>query len=994
MDILDLQCQIGLSKTVDFKINRTILGDSYTQTRSLAENKSINYKLQTGFLTEQEVIDLLDLFAKYNSITTFKWLPTPSHTSPIICRCTNWDSTQISTSKFVVDANFEQVNVANCIELDFDIDVTTIAPKLLAAWQFIQTYTRDALPNFANSLGLPLNDFMSKSGRRNYFPKECGTTEALYLISNSVLELYERFNNSAMLAYALNTIETAIPILYKKPVPTNHNSGIWLPHWLYTGRGQAEIKGLTSAPNFLQSGYIGILATFNNGIANLPNTLANCYRAYNGEILWKYVYAPLISGDDFPIDYYINKYNQKVNEFGDELTNDTGLTPGQVKLKSNHTGQLKVIYSLFTGNFVPNNSTIEAFPMWRATLTGDDLEINHAFDVSFWANETYGLLKRFNGSQADKWQRAIDANIYSTLAASNVVNESFVFKIDTTTNDPTSYVGVQLILINGKIATLSREPNGWYRITQNSSPANLYGQCELQNFAIYAIWTRQTYWSCNFTINTNAILYFGVSTSSNTGDTSQMYYAPYICNVNQTYSKNFTNLNFLKWVKTNWHSTNADNAISTYQGNGGSAIANQEMQTIDGQERLVAKLTLNNNSGFAGGVLGLLENQPRLPLNMYCAISGNIIIKITDGSGNIFYDELFPQTWGALQINVSSLKRFNNHTDDFNQNDPITQVEFYSGGSGQISLWYIGRPPQSLPYNSYVFKHLISCRIPDAAIWKIGDCKVENSPLNDLPYNPAVVPFTANYVGTTRVSWTGSPYVGYQDESFYYKIGRNDLAQEVVNFKLASQNSYAANSASGANWVFRQVFNWARWDSASPPPYNVFLDVGADPNVQWEGYQHRAIECTAEYWYLSGNAIAGQVTMRFLRGLYFWFSQRLLANLPIQPPTDYPPPGTGLPTSLYHTPHGAALILRTAIYANLAGGEPFVTCQIILWMWQYLESQYLSSGVMQGSWSSGQPSFSVNGTSYKEYFPFWHGEIILALLLLEEKYSELNLPIC
>jgi hypothetical protein len=84
--------------------------------------------------------------------------------------------------------------------------------------------------------------------------------------------------------------------------------------------------------------------------------------------------------------------------------------------------------------------------------------------------------------------------------------------------------------------------------------------------------------------------------------------------------------------------------------------------------------------------------------------------------------------------------------------------------------------------------------------------------------------------------------------------------------------------------------------------------------------------------------------------------------------------------------------MKAAIYANLAGGDPFVTCSIIKWMYDYLDSQYVDSGVMTGTWSKDQTNFTVSSVVYKEYFPFWHGEIIMTMLVLEEYFDKLKLP--
>jgi phage-related protein len=993
MENFTTQLQEGLKKSIDFRPSIMQLGESYKQIRINPEDRRVTWSASTGFLTATQSQTLLSKLQTWNSATKFNWIPTSEHTLPLTCICTDWSSQQVSAKKSVVNLTFEQMNVLGNIDFVFDVEISTIPTRLQQAWQFIETYTRDTLPNFANSDRLPLNDFMSKPGRRNYFPKECGTTEALYNIAYAILKMHGRFNNVAMLNYARNMINFGMGFLYRVGIPTVPTAQIWLPHWLYTGRGSSEIKGTTSVPNFLNSGVFNQLVNFTNGVGTIGVNLADVYRVHDGEILWKFVLAPLISGTNYPIDYWIDKYNNKVLANGDLVANNTSLSPGQVKLVGTHTGQLKVISSVYTGNFVAKNQPIEAFPMWRATLSGADDERNHAFDVSFWAHEVYQLLQQYDTANATQWDRAKQANLHSTLEAAKVINESYVFKIDTTTTDPQSYVGVQLILINGKSATITRLTNGWYRITQLSQPANQYGAAELQNFAIYAIWGRQTFWDCNFKSNINVILFFAVSTSQNPVDTTQTYFCPYLATANTTFNKQFNNSDFIKWgTRTHWHTTNADTAIATYQGNGGSATSGFAMETIEGRERLVSRLVLNNGAGFAGGVLALLENRPFFPITFFSRTVGSIRVVVTDANNNKFSGVwVYPQ-WGEATLNPSDLTAVV-PSNTLDLNNPITGIEFQTTGTGEIFIWYVGRHGETLPFNSLVYKHLISNRLASASTWEVGNCEVKNSSLNDLPYNPAVVPFTANYVGTSKVSWTGSPLTGYQlGEPLYHQIRRTDLAKQIVAFKLASQDSYSKDSPTGDNGYFRATFNWARWDAQSSPPYNQFIDSSPDPNFAWEGYTHRAIESIARYWYLSGDTQAGLVVMRYMRSLYKWVSNWLLTNPSYRPPTDYLAPSQGLPQSTYHTQHGAGYLLRTAIYANLAGGEPFITCSHIQWNWKYLEAEFVSSGNMTGAWCLSQPAFTFNSQQYREYFPFWHGEIILAYLLLEEKFNELKLP--
>jgi len=99
----------------------------------------------------------------------------------------------------------------------------------------------------------------------------------------------------------------------------------------------------------------------------------------------------------------------------------------------------------------------------------------------------------------------------------------------------------------------------------------------------------------------------------------------------------------------------------------------------------------------------------------------------------------------------------------------------------------------------------------------------------------------------------------------------------------------------------------------------------------------------------------------------------------IQPITDFP---EFIDAQVnYHEPHVAALVMKAAIYANLAGGSPAITRRVILKSFEYIKSQYVASGNMLGSFAAGQPTFVSGGVTYREYFGFWHFEIIEALSL-------------
>lgn len=996
MERLNISTQIGFKETVTADISIQPLGESYQQLTFGASPKH-TFELTSGFLSLIDRNYFDQKLTQYNGKTEFYYQPCEN--LPLFSvRCPNWSFTQISPNTHLLKATFTKSKTIDCQEIATNIDISDIDSQLQKAFDFIKRFTRDSAPNFANSLKLPLNAFHVETGRRNYFPDVCGTTEGIYTIALALLDYYKLINNQELLNYVLDMIQNAINVVYRgQQIPTNVNQR-WLPHWLYTARGTAKVKGATAAPNFLQSGYFDVNITFTNGVGTLPNNLADVYKIYDGALLWKFVFSPVISGNVYQINYWINQDNKKCLPSGDTFTNDTSYTPGKVVLNTNFSGTVKAVYSLFTGDLIANNSCIEAFPMWRNCLTGSDLEINHAMDVSNWALPVY--LKLFEITQDTKWQRAAQATINSTITASQVKNESYIFKKDAFTTEPFSYAGTQLIKVNGKEGSVSKVTSGNFvgslLVNHQASAPATYGQLELQNFAVQAIWTRATSMTVEIKASVDTLFYFGASLSDNAFDFTKLYYAVYKVAANTARTLTFKALNFLQWTnKTFWYSSNADLPIYTYQGNGGTASASQIMAAYNGTEILVSRLSLNKGNGYAGGGFGVIENRPRLS-NLLYKLTGHCEIWITDGAGNKFIQTLPVQDWQEYLLRWDDFTpEIIGKTPDYN--NPVTSIEFKTNNTCELQIYYLGLPPKQLPASSYVYKHTIVNKTASACTWIIGDVKVNDSPLNELPYSPAVFPFTANYVGTSRVSWTGSPYTGYCAEMFHVLAGYPNYAKDVVSFKKAAQESYADDSPSGASWVMRQVYNWARWDAIARPPYNRFVDEGPDPNIAWEGYAHRAIEATSEYWRYNPNDYDAQiVVMRFLTGLYQSLKQRESQGLSVQSPSDYPPPNISLPLWLYTTPHGDALCLRTAVNANLAGGDRLITIWLIDRLWKSLQSQFVNTGLMSGSWSGKQDNYfsSTDNQMLKKYFPFWHGEIISACLLLKNYKTELRYPTC
>ena len=258
-------------------------------------------------------------------------------------------------------------------------------------------------------------------------------------------------------------------------------------------------------------------------------------------------------------------------------------------------------------------------------------------------------------------------------------------------------------------------------------------------------------------------------------------------------------------------------------------------------------------------------------------------------------------------------------------------------------------------------------------------------------YSPGVVPFTVNSVDSIIEGFRGTPYSGYQSPSIWTQLGYPDRRRQVFQFLSDAQDAYAKQQVKNQIGLFAPVFNWASWDSlaVSQDEINQFSFNGIDPNTQWSPYHFRVFADAAHAFFLnSSDSLAEKVVMRcagYLNNNYY-------ARNSLMAITDIPP--IVEPQANYPEPHAAALILRGALFANLAGGNPNITFPLIIHTYRFIKSEYIESGLMEGSWAKSQPEFTQDGETYKEFFLFWQMEVLETLALLLTYKDQLTLPPC
>lgn len=1008
---LNIPIITGCEKTVTFYPKVLNLNDSYKQITG-SRNKTITWKVSSALTSYATIQTWLNYLISFDGAQEFI-IRLSDDLGSRIFYCDNATIEYTTHNKGQLILELTESESADYFELVNLIDTTNLLSRLDSAYSFIRNYTTSSNFMFLSSdKYLPPNAMHDIEGRGDYFPPVCGTSEGIFLTIIALVDYYRVSTNILALNTAQNIYNGAIDVVYKGQTPPNPaNSARFLPHWLYTVKGSTKLKGLKQEPNFLNGGYYqtSIFTATETALqfsVNLSTDLADVYIIYSsdGRLLWKYVYSPLITGTKFIIVYWINQDNKKCVYNADQrtiskFTNDTGKSPGYVRMQIPQgyifSNPVNMVYTTFQGT-AAKNTCVEAFPFWRQCLSN---EFNHALDVSNWAYEAYKKL--YIATNNNIYFLASEATRLSTLAALDVQNNAFVFKLDPGTTEPFSIAGTQGISINNKQGFATRNTAGEIVLTQNYSDPLTFGQFEVQNFAVAAVWSNLTTLQTNATSSLDNILFWGVSIVPDANNFTELFYAPTVYNANITLNKDISYADFVKLDTPGliWHPTKAQIPTYIYAGSGGTAFSTWRNVTITDTlglvtTPLVVEITLDRGLGF-NAFAGCGLNNPgyigRKPPNIYYKVSsGNPRLVLTDGNNNKFYVVLSFIFWGVGTWNWSDFTPYTPGQVPTDQLD-ILKIEFQvdansASKSSVLQVYWVGVAPLKLPVPCYTYKTFVNNRLSAAHTWKIGTCEIKNSTLSLLPYVPGVVPYTANYIGTTKSSWTGEPLSGYQSAVMFQSWNLPSHVRQIAQFWLASQDSYTKDSPSGLVGISRQAYNWSRWDALAKPPYNVFIDTGSDPNIRWEGYQHRMIADAAEAWSNDPtNNVLSTVVMRFLNFIDSYWNTN---GLPGKVPTDYLPPSQGAPTRNYTSPHGTALVLRAAIYANLAGGNRLITFRTIQRCYSFLQSEFVTSGNMAGSWTTSQPVFGA----YKEYYCFWHSEIIRAYITLWENRTLIRYP--
>jgi phage-related protein len=914
-----------------------------------------------------------------------------------------------------------------------EVDFGSLLGWLVDLKTYMTTYTRNTYPLMINTSGLMVNSFHRVLGRAGYLPASCGTSEGQAILARAAYYAFQVTGDTGWRTIGNTAIDAYLLNYYPLQIPANWTSanGIRVPHWALNVYGTVVTKGFVT-PDPINSGRFDLVLTFVNGVATVPsgspnfgNVLANVYIVYpsTDKLLWQNIFANPLGGFTYEIDYWVTNAMLDgviVRQYpGTESSSGTQPTPtsepvGKIVLKdTTFNGQAKIVYSTYESTItVAAGELFEPYPILRKLRPGEALS---AIDALPWSCDAYDLAYQVTGLA--KYQNALNCTIYSETVAATVINPSKWMAKSAETN-PWSFPGSQYVLVNhqaGNVVNATRVVGGamdqWISM-QVPVSSLLYPQVELQNFAVSVEavenMTVTVQAACSVAVELQVVF----STSKNAFDYSQ-YYVAYMdlpAGLVPT-TKTFDILDFIWWSnqRTAWHPHCADDPIFFYSGGGGAvAGAVRQSMPVNGFNRYVWRIQMRTGTSYAGCGLQMLLAPAVFPLQLYYqSVGGAATLKIKVDGLDYTYN-LPNTTWSLASIPSTS---FSDGSGTPRSNAIITAIEIVAVNNTitDVGLWYVGFRPSSLQLPTKLYKASLTSRLTVAHTLNVGQFEAFGSPTSNLSYSPGVVPYTCNVVsdGTTQTvsAWRGMPMSGYIYAGWYSRQSYWSRLNQALDFLLEAQLEYSKQNINGTVGPFMPGYAWGYWDAGqfSPNGVDVWTYKTPDPSSDWNGYQLRCWESVANAWFvMKTGAYPGvapsdldilikkteKITMQHL----WWISSYYTRRNSFQPPTNFP--ALIDPEVRYHEPHTASFYLRGAIYANLAGGDPATTVRIIHASVKYLKSQRVTTGTMAGSFTAGQPTFTVGADTFRENFGFWSAEIAQSLALLQAKKSQLNYPDC
>lgn len=838
---------------------------------------------------------------------------------------------------------------------DLNISTDTIKSWIDQYDQFLTKYTGDGdgISVMIDSKGLTPNSFHNETGRGGYFNTASGTSEGQTTTIRGCLLVYQATKEQKWLDRAMVMVNAMLNVLYQgKPIPTAPDV-TWVPHWLYSAK--ADFKS--------QEYFTDLKVKFTNGKATIKMTdifKVFSVRATNATLVWDSPFSQ-INGTGYDI---------KNVDYPDDNT-------AVVTLTQNITADTLVVYGTNTGAIVHLGENYDAYPIWRKL---EDNETVCAIDSLAWAMDVFKLLYDITGEQ--KWLNAFYSTTESIRSAYHIDN-SIVY-----ITAPKAYGN---IFENGMYHYSSRTPEETY--TQNKQTGLIdahypaisgSGDGQIGRGSVNANFATDSYIRAQLA-SKQAITVNLMLDEDSVYNPDKRWTAPlHLDGTGNIQTFDLKKESFFKTSNIAW-GANYKQSDSTPISDSASKVT--ATTVVDNNIAVTDVKMTKSASGWAQIFFGM-ASVPGFPFNFKYKTNSDIDFVIHDSNDKAWRYRL-PKSTGYQTISMTaSLFKSDDGLTSFPAGTFKGMLVDSQASSTEIFVDYIGTL-QTLPADTTYSTVTLSYSGKTEATLSVQ--MVAPMPQTELAYTPYVAPFDYHLMNGVINSWRGPAYAGYQTPYAWNEMspftdefdGDNQIATDTnIQFMIDSQNAY--EKATGISGGFAPVYFFDRWDSIQyeHEPNTWGWLPAPDPNVNWGGFQYRAVDSVARVAYDNpGDDVAKFVAMKFFRFVdAYWTSD-------FNMPTVF---DAKAPVNTYDDTHMAGLLLRALVRVykvTKVSEDANLIIKLINKTLGYMKHFHVD--INQDAPFS---KYKVEGTfstepSKGEWYGFWGGEILSALgiLLLETR---------
>jgi hypothetical protein len=573
----------------------------------------------------------------------------------------------------------------------------------------------------------------------------------------------------------------------------------------------------------------------------------------------------------------------------------------------------------------------------------------------------------FTATNNSSWQTLANRTKADTITAATFSNQSYVYRKNS--GSVTEYPGTQIT------GSASRVSSGTLQNFVNVSGS---GTLIVQNLDLQTSLTVDTTYIVEASANvSNRVIEFFISNITDDSSEASIYRQFWRLGIGDTInSRTFGSHELFRWENMTW-----------FYGVGlVSGTANYEENSIAYNSNTFSNVVLRLESDAQLNINVSSNN----PFRIFCRVTTSAATyRLRDANGFYWDYTLSVADWTSVsptwdQFIWSPINTTTQSGRTPSQGGNIQELHILT--SGTIYIWWLGiNPPESLVLPTVVYRAGVRDRNSESKNLYVGDVYPTNTPTDQLPYTPGVVPFARNITSGVVGNLTGLPYAAYQNTWGLIKWEQPTRLANVISFLKASQLAYT--TATIDTGPFAPVYTWSDVNNSSTGgTLNAFGFNGFD-NFETSGhYQAQIGVWLARAWYEDqSNADLRNLAMSWIN----WLDQVFATREADLPPNEFPSNVTAIAGG---NPGVQALIGEAALWCNLAGGSSAVTFRWIYRSLNYLNAQFIDTGnPMSGSWAQDQPTFA---TTLKNYYSWWHGACINFLSLAAIHRDDITYPPC